>query len=99
MDKRVQIIREWRESTEEAIEALRSWRDSLAEWERNGGELQPGDLDAAHRRMCNAMGDEWADGNPAGGGLDALAAAVRGEELPEPEVDMSEADRVKAIFG
>lgn len=75
-----QRIREWRESTEDAITALRAWRDSLAEWERNGGELSPGDFDAAFSALYRAGLGDWVDWNRAGGGLDALAEAVTGRE-------------------
>jgi hypothetical protein len=94
MDKRKCIIREWRESTEDAIKALKAWRDELAAWEQHGGEHWPGDFQAAFDAAYSAGLGEWADANPAGGGLDTLAAAVKGEELPEPERDL-----VKAIFG
>lgn len=94
MDK-YQIMVEWIESTQDAITELQTWLDWLREWYLIGGEDNPGDFDAAFGRLYKAgLGDSWADGNPAGGGLDALAAAVRGEDLPKPERDL-----IKAIFG
>ena len=97
MDKR-QVIREWREVTEDATVALRDWLDSLREWERNDGELAPGDFDAAFNRLYREGLGEWADANPAGDGLDTLAAAVRGEELPDKEPS-DEASILAAVFG
>jgi len=98
MDKRTRIIREWRESTQEAIVALIDWRDRLAEWEEviSGRDIEASctPFDYAFNELHRAGLGEWADANPAGGGLDVLAAAVKGEELPEPERDL-----VKAIFG
>jgi len=93
MDKYGMMV-EWVESTTDAINALSEWKDQLTVWWQHGGELQPGDFDAALRRLCDAMGDGWADGNPAGGGLDALAAAVQGEERAEQP-----ATALEAIFG
>ncbi len=98
MDKRTQIIREWRESTEEAIVVLQSWRGWLRDWEASGGECVPGDFDSAFRTLSPTGLDKWADINGAGGGLDLLAAAVRGEPLPEPEPVTRDA-MLKAIFG
>ena len=72
-------IREWRESTEDAIKALLAWRDALAEWERNGGESQAGDFAANLAVLFQAGLEQWADGNKAGDGLDVLANAVTGE--------------------
>jgi hypothetical protein len=73
------VLSEWIESTEDAIAELRRWLGSLQGWERNGGrEHNAGDFDAAFRRLANEGLDVWADGNPAGGGLDALADTVRG---------------------
>jgi hypothetical protein len=74
------IIREWIESTQDAINELSAWLDSLREWEQAGGELMPGDFSRAFDRLYRAgLGDGWADWNQAGGGLDALAEAVKGE--------------------
>ena len=98
MDKRKQIIREWRESTEEGIAALQTWRGWLEDWEASGGECVPGNFDDALRALVPTGLDKWADINGAGGGLDLLAAAVRGEELPEPEPVTRDA-MLKAIFG
>ena len=59
------------------IAALRRWLDHLRDWQaRDGRELSPGDFDAAFRALVEVMGDGWADGNPAGGGLDRLAEVV-----------------------
>ena len=76
-----ETIREWRESTEDAITALQEWRASLAEWERNGGEHDAGDFDAAFNRLYQADLGDWADWNNAGDGLDALNEAVTGREV------------------
>ena len=95
---REQIIREWRESTEEAISALSDWLSCLREWEAAGGEHNKGDFDAAFDVLYKAGLGDWADVNQAGGGLDRLAAAVRGEALPEPE-PITEDALLKAIFG
>ena len=82
--KHERIINDWIGSTEDAITALQRWLDSLREWQRNDGrEHTEGDFMAAFRRMAELMGDEWADGNPCD--IDALAAAVQGEELPQQE--------------
>ena len=71
------VISDWIGSTQDAIAALRAWLGSLQKWQRNGGrELAPGDFRAAFRRLADAMGDGWADDNPAGGGLDRLAEVV-----------------------
>ena len=94
MDKR-QVIKEWRESTEDAIASLQGWLDSLREWERNGGEMSPGDFDAAFNRLYREGLGEWADANPAGDGLDVLAAAVQGRPLPEKPNPLD----LAAIFG
>jgi hypothetical protein len=93
-DKRTRIVKEWRESTEDAIKALQSWADSLEEWESNGGLADHPDDFLANYQPIFANGlDDWAGENPCD--LDLLAAAVRGEELPEPD----DRDLIERIFG
>jgi len=74
------VLQECIESTQDALAELNHWLGSLKEWEANGGrEDSAGDFDRAFRRLANEGLDAWADGNPAGGGLDALAEVVKGE--------------------
>jgi hypothetical protein len=76
-----QVLREWIESTEDAIYTLRRWVYVLREWKHNSGQKgQPGELDAALRVLADQGLDCWADGNPAGGGIDRLAEVVTGRE-------------------
>lgn len=100
MDRRTQIVHEWVSAAEEARDALVAWVGSLREWEHNGGlEDSEGDFDRAFNRLYQAgLGDTWADACEAGGGVDALAAAVRGEELEEPG-PMDQEALLVAIFG
>ena len=81
MDK-AQVLREWVEATDEAILALKDWRAQLADWQARGGEAQPGDFDANFQNLYNAgLGDTWADAVQAGGGIDLLAAIVKGGDV------------------
>lgn len=81
MDK-AQVLREWLEATDEAILALTDWRAQLADWQARGGEAQPGDFDANFQNLYNAgLGDTWADAVQAGGGIDLLAAIVKGGDV------------------
>jgi len=73
MDRK-QTISEWIESTEDAIGALLLWRTHLIDWRRMSCDEEE------FRRALRALREEglerWADGNKAGGGLDALAEAL-----------------------
>ncbi|MGD8475366.1 MAG: hypothetical protein PVH59_14710 [Anaerolineae bacterium] len=76
-----QVIREWIESTEDAIAELQCWLGNLQTWANLGCENAPGDFRAAFDWLYQAgLGDTWADTNPAGGGLDRLAEVVTGKE-------------------
>ena len=103
MDKRTQSINEWIESTKAAEAVLRSWRDWLQCWKQRAartgnGEYCPDNFNEALRELRDAGLDRWADTNPCGGGLDLLAAAVRGETLPETE-PVTFDSMLTAIFG
>jgi hypothetical protein len=75
---RHQVTFEWIVATEAAISELQAWLDALRGWGQYGGEMAPGDFDAAFDRLYKAgLGDTWADTCTAGGGLDALAEGVR----------------------
>ncbi len=98
------IITEWIESTEAAIEALRDWQRDLQDWRRQleAGETveYQGELLPAFRQVCEAGLEGWIDHNPAGGGIDTLAAVVRGDNLPEPKPAwMDETAIIEAVFG
>jgi len=71
-----QVIREWIESTEDGITALQNWRAHLEEWAHLGCEDTPGDFHAALKRLRDEGLEGWADGNPAGDGLDRLAEVL-----------------------
>jgi len=78
MDK-AQVLSEWIEATDDAIKALTDWRAQLADWSARGGEACAGDFDANFQNLFNAgLGDTWADAVQAGGGVDVLAAVVKG---------------------
>jgi len=98
---RYKVMVEWIESTQDAITSLQVWLDHLREWWQNGGELTEGDFNAAFDRLYKAgLGDTWADTNPAGGGLDPLAAAVRGEEETPDVAELPGRELLlRAIFG
>jgi len=52
---------------------------ALTDWQARGGEAQPGDFDAAFRRLLNDGGlEQWVADNEAGGGVDVLAAVAQG---------------------
>jgi len=81
MDKAT-VYKEWLGATDEAILALADWRAQLTDWQARGGEAQPGDFDAAFRRLLNDGGlDGWADECTAGGGIDLLALIVKGGDV------------------
>ena len=96
MDRRKEIIEEWVGSADAAIEALQKWRVWLTDWLEYGGELHDGEFDEAVRQLRQAGLDSWMDGDPAD--VDALAAAVRGEDLPAPK-PLTEDVLIERIFG
>jgi len=95
MNERARIIREWRESVMDTILTLVECENRLelwASWPDNPVDEE--DFMAAFFRPLFEVGlGQWAGGNPAGGGLDALKAGVWGEELP------TRPDLLTAIFG
>jgi len=91
-NERYKIITEWIDSTQSAIETLRAWLQYLQAWQYHGGELYDGDFYEVFGWLRDERLDAWADRNSCD--IDLLAAAVKGEELPEPPGDVLE-----AIFG
>jgi len=75
------VIEQWMGATRDAIMALRKWQAYLGVWYSAGGETEPGEFDATFRELCETMGDGWADGCEAGGGLDVLAIVVKGGDV------------------
>ena len=74
-----EVIREWIEATEAAMEELHMWLLGLQVWQHKGGECEPGEFDRRLSALQRAGLEGWVDGNKAGGGLDALADVIRGE--------------------
>ena len=73
-----EVIREWIEATQEAIEKLHGWLLTLKVWQHMGGELEPGEFDRQLLALREAGLGGWVDGNSAGGGLDAVASVIMG---------------------
>ena len=52
------VIKEWIDSTEDAISALQDWKAHFEGWERSDDELHSGDFDAAFNALYQAgLGD------------------------------------------
>lgn len=71
------VIQEWCEATEDAIEALTVWLSTLRGWQQQRPNTATFS-DALRRLIDGEALEMWADGCPAGGGLDRLAEAVTG---------------------
>ncbi len=81
-EERQKAIKTWAESTEQAIEALRSFKARLRAWElRQPHEIDKNEFMAALKELSEAGLESWADECPVSGGLDVLAEAVTGEEV------------------
>jgi hypothetical protein len=79
-EERLGVLYDWIDQTEAAIEALKEWREYLIGWRddiRDGVRTDYDTfLDIYNKVVTQGGVDGWADGCPAGGGLDALAEAV-----------------------
>jgi hypothetical protein len=79
MDNDDRIIQQWIESAEAAAVELAGFLATLLTWRRMGERVDADELHAALKRLRDAGLEGWADRNPAGGGLDALAEALQGK--------------------
>lgn len=77
---REQTIRQWKRSILNTHITLNNFYATLTEWQANNHHVHPDtfndQLDALDR---SHLLYDWADRNPAGGGLDALFEAVTGQ--------------------
>lgn len=96
-EQRQQIIQEWQESAKGAIDCLENFIARLDIYAQADSVSREAIFDLS-RPMNNAGLSRWMDDNPAGGGVDILAAALTGELLPEP-TPMTEEALVEAVFG
>jgi hypothetical protein len=72
-------IRQWIESTEDAIKALEDWKVNLEHWQRHSPDYK-GEFLPAFRGMSEQGLDGWLDGHPLD--IDKLANTLCGEDVP-----------------